>query len=369
VRRGSWAWSLCALCACQVVTGLDEYERGEARTLDAGAVMTEPSSDATPPTETQAGRGGSCEPCDPISQCGCSGGEHCQLRGGEPRCVRPGSEPIGASCSGDAECEAGSGCLDGICKRYCARDSDCDEGACAKSSSAGVKACLTRCDFGTQEPCAEPTVCARLRADAGDQFEIDGDFCVVPRSDCSPDQQCDEPDWGSRFCRAGADSADCSCAPQVAGASCDLNLQCGCAPGQRCALTGMEGASASLDCVEAPRQTRKRGEVCAGELECPAGYSCWRGMCEHYCSSDADCAGAPCVPINGGVSGVRVCAIACDFDTERGCATGTRCVHATAEVDYCLVARSPCPLSGDGTCDEPEGTRICVEASDPMDCP
>jgi len=60
----------------------------------------------------------------------------------------------------------------------------------------------------------------------------------------------------------------------------------------------------------------------------------------------------PCNLTNNGV---------CDEPEGTGlCAEGS-------DVMDCSVP--PCATAGDGTCDEPEGTGICAEGTDPLDCP
>jgi hypothetical protein len=354
---------LCLLSACQVISGLDNL--GVAHDVPRDASMLSDPDTCT----TSAGV------CDLVSQCGCPAGQSCQYRGVEPRCYATGTMPLGAACSTNEQCAPGSGCLDGLCKRYCGSDDDCGNGLCLPISEndkplPNVKACLTRCDFVSQAPCAEGSQCAQLNARAPDQFGVDGTFCFVPLSTCVADQRCDEPAWGTRVCSEGSDSADCTCKSSVAGATCDLTTQCGCSPGMHCALADVVGTQAGLTCAPDQTSPKQRGEPCHDELECAAGYSCWRGLCEKYCTSDGDCAPGQCIPLGtpAVVSGVHICTIPCNFAMPTTCAVGSACVHAPGGRDYCLIPRSPCPYAGDGVCDEPEGTRICVEGSDPMDC-
>jgi hypothetical protein len=126
----------------------------------------------------------------------------------------------------------------------------------------------------------------------------------------------------------------------------------------------------SAACIADPELTREPGAACNDESECPSGHSCWRGICERYCISDAACGAGKCLPISAStaIAGVRVCTIGCTFETEAECGTGTRCVHAPDGSDYCLVPRTPCPFENDGICDEPTGSRICSAGTDPADC-
>lgn len=161
-----------------------------------------------------------------------------------------------------------------------------------------------------------------------------------------------------------------SCSPAIAGASCDLIAQCGCTPYNHCALLSVQAAQPQVGCSPDREPLRKPGAACNAESECPAGYSCWRGLCEQYCTLDADCPSGQCVPLRDGaeIAGVRVCSVACDFANDSGCQNGTRCAHTPDGRDYCIVPRMPCPFVNDGVCDEPQGSRICVSGSDSVDC-
>jgi hypothetical protein len=165
-------------------------------------------------------------------------------------------------------------------------------------------------------------------------------------------------------------SLDCACSPRVAAASCDLVAQCGCAPGTHCTLRAVREGRASVGCTPNLEPVREPGDACNAETECPAGYSCWRGLCEKYCAADSDCESGQCMALRDPteVSGVRVCSVACDFDSDSGCRSGASCVRAPSGETYCLVPREPCPFENDGVCDEPKGSRICVAGSDTRDC-
>ena len=257
---------------------------------------------------------------------------------------------VAEDCTGD-RCDA--------IRTACDSDSDCEQGRCY----ADMQACVPACDFASGRPCSGGSVCAHIT-------ELDGDYCVEPSSRCATDGRCDEPEWGSRRCVAGSDAVDCACKPQVAGATCDLITQCGCGPGTHCAMLEVQGTRASVGCSANVEPTRDPGAACNAELECPIGYSCWRGLCEKYCTGDGDCASGRCVKLRNPdeVGGVGVCALACDFELDRGCAKGTSCARAPDGGSYCFVPRQPCPFENDGVCDEPKGSRICAAGSDVVDC-
>jgi hypothetical protein len=245
-----------------------------------------------------------------------------------------------AGCSAEDECKVGSACL--------------------TDPSLG---CLRSCEFASEAPCGSGMRCAHIE-------ELNGDYCYAPSATCSTDGRCDEPAWGTRRCEAGSDAMDCACNPRVAGSSCDLIDQCGCKPGTHCALLAVRASRPSVGCTLNVEPVREPGAACNAEIECPAGYSCWRGLCEKYCSADSECGAGRCVALRDTeeISSVRVCTMACEFDSETRCKTGTRCGRAPSGETYCLVPRSPCPFQKDGVCDEPEGSRVCADGTDPEDC-
>jgi hypothetical protein len=369
-----------ALVSCQAVSGLNQLKFVGS---DGGAVTAAPCDGGTScdgraslastacnadASSCECPAGSAADGCDIVSQCGCERDRHCQLRDGVPACVEPGARALGSACENDRECGRGTACIDRLCARYCASDADCESGRCvASASSASVRACQRACDFASQQPCGQGSQCAHFDRDE----ELAGDYCVAPAVTCASDGRCDEPAWGTRRCVGGSDAADCACTLRVPGASCDLIAQCGCAPGSHCALVDVQESRATLGCIADRARLREPGAACNAEAECPGGYSCWRGLCEKYCTSAADCdGGGHCVALRNpdDVSGVSVCDVACDFDADSGCALGTRCARTPDGQSYCLVPRAPCPFTNDGVCDEPQGTRVCAEASDGADC-
>jgi hypothetical protein len=247
-----------------------------------------------------------------------------------------------------------------------AEDAGCAAPECKPGAScrdARPADCLRSCDFASEAQCAAGTRCAHLE-------DLGGDYCVAPTASCETDGHCDEPAWGTRRCVADSDPVDCACSPRVADASCDLVAQCGCRSGTHCALLAVRVSRASVGCSPNVAPLREPAATCNAETECPAGYSCWRGLCEKYCATDVDCQGSRCMALRDAneISGVKVCAVACDFDSNTGCKPGTQCVRAPSGETYCLVPRDPCPYVNDGVCDEPQGSRICVAGTDAVDC-
>jgi hypothetical protein len=153
--------------------------------------------------------------CDVVTQCGCPADKACRELSVSPAdilstgCGPIGTLPIGARCDNDAQCIKGTDCKGSICKATC---DDTERGRCAVGvchtfvnapnprDKAGV--CWQPCDWKTQEPCMQGTVCAQLGVGAN---------CFVQGEKC-PDifinnHVCDE---NSRACKPGTDSdADC----------------------------------------------------------------------------------------------------------------------------------------------------------------
>jgi hypothetical protein len=59
-------------------------------------------------------------------------------------------------------------------------------------------------------------------------------------------------------------------------------------------------------------------------------------------------------------------------DEDAECVNGsfdeTLCAGKAAVLEFCLGGSSACDLAGDGKCDEPEGTGLCAEGTDALDC-
>lgn len=74
--------------------------------------------------------------CDTVTQCGCDAGENCHFQwdDGDPVriCLPVGSAGPNSSCSENADCVLGHGCVDGVCKQYCHIADDCgwDDARC-----------------------------------------------------------------------------------------------------------------------------------------------------------------------------------------------------------------------------------------------
>jgi hypothetical protein len=184
-----------------------------------------------------------------------------------------------------------------------------------------------------------------------------GDLCV-DFSVCPPQSACLDPNAdGVRTCELPA-GAGAKCNPHDFSGACDIDLTCD---------------PMALECAAAPG----------------AGDACPNGLCD----SNSFCDGMLCQPYPGlgescAMFGVCEVGATCDFDTMTcivlpgsgamcmfgQCATGFVCGPQDTCIDTPAVAcQLPasvgfCLYQFDGLCDEPEGTGLCEEGTDPEDC-
>lgn len=376
---------------CAEGTDAPDCDGGPACPSTNNGVCDEPEGtgmcpDGSDPGDCCAPPEGLEGPCDPLSQCGCGDDEMCRVMAetsadgpkGTAVCVAAGSGVAGEGCSAAGDCGPGLACIGTICKPYCLEDSDCmdadgDVGICDQvvfgdEPVPGFKSCIVQCDFDSNSGCPEGSVCADFPADE----------CHVPLEPC-PDflignGTCDEDvAGGTRLCAPGTDAMDCQGACAISrppGGVCDLVAQCGCDGGGACTIT-------TDDLVPACRPvtgTVATNGLCASMEDCIAGHACIAGLCKSYCELDAECPGpmgGVCVGINDAqgmpVDGVSVCNVTCDPTQPTDvCPTGTLCPNDAG--NRCIRPLDPCPYTNDDECDEPEGTRFCVEGTDVADC-
>jgi hypothetical protein len=394
---------LAALGGCQAVTKLSSYRVSEAK--DAGTTMGSTSAregvraddDASQPEDSSTflptDAGPPCwlaegAECDPVRQCGCSEGLHCQVRGRElrPRCVYAGTLPPWAACNVDTQCPAGQTCDRGSCRSYCGEDGDCQGDTCLPAAGdAGIplqdlKVCWKRCSLEKPDICAEGTTCRRTRTPwAGMDL-----FCVAPYDPCptTEDGVCDEPE-GKGSCAQGTDTRDCDCVKKLTNAACDPVAQCGCALGFSCLAHSIDDnlsddgtVTWTAECV--PAGTGLEHEACTSSTDCAQGLICVLSMCSKYCASDADCGSGGCRPIrNRDDPRLGQCLPACNRTSGAPCAPRTVCAHFDAQSewlpkkvgDYCWVrdTAAGCFLDN-GICEEPRGSGLCREGGDQQDC-
>lgn len=110
--------------------------------------------------------------CEPVKQCGCAASENCAVEDSAASitvCKAEGTKPPGEPCSATIECGKGYGCLDGICKRYCAQDTSAECGSFAvckpmyysNNLIQGAFFCSRACDPADAEDpvCRDGTSC------------------------------------------------------------------------------------------------------------------------------------------------------------------------------------------------------------------
>lgn len=371
------ALALC--CACQVVTGLDKLE-----IVDGGASQSAISDPDARPAEVSAGgsdgRGGKCSvppgaACDLIGQCGCKPDARCQARGPMfvPACYVTGTLEPGSVCESASACPRGQTCDARTCRSYCRDDRDCPDGRCVDvrttdSRSRGIRVCAVRCTSGEINPCGPGARC-RVVPPGSDTY------CAAPDDPCMTveDGICDEA-RGTGQCAEGTDARDCTCHPELPGASCDPVEQCGCAKGSACAVTQGEAGAQSAECRPWTGDKAQDGR-CELDGECAPGHVCeLGGSCARLCRSDDECGeSGTCAALEVGSrarAGLKTCHTRCDRE-QSGCAEGLRCAHVdgrfTVEGDYCVAPVAQC-RTNDGVCDDARGSGLCADGTDVVDC-
>ncbi len=350
-------------------------------------------------------------PCAILSQCGCNAGEMCIVANtttGATACVSEGNTDPYSHCDDSTDCQAGHGCVAGVCKAFCDMDETptCDQGPYASCDPVTVNGedvsdyavCLRTCDpldstrsDATYEACGPGVNClpgpsgvsscvaSTSNGTQGSSCEDSGGnanptrcapgfACVTVDSDSTCKRQC-EPgvtDCGIGFSclsyepNLGAASRSigyCERCPGASTGSCDPVSQCGCAAGQMCSITDFE--TGALGCVD--EGTTLAGDSCNVTVgECEPGTDClmwyYTGVCSPFCETDADCNnGEPCVEWE--VPGVKHCLSGCDLRNPlsnsgsfNGCESGQSCA-IWADVPDSSVCITPMVAAPEGgTC-------------------
>ncbi len=155
--------------------------------------------------------------------------------------------------------------------------------------------------------CADAEDISVGRSDSGKtDAKVDGKTDTVG----SPDTPID--DTGVTDTGGTVDTGGCTV---PAGLKCGVFPQCGCASGEKCDVTGSDGATTC-----GPDGTLGLNERCDKGGSCSRGYACIGALCRPYCVSDSDCTGAAkgvCHTVTSGtppkdIPGFQACFTACD---------------------------------------------------------
>lgn len=135
---------------------------------------------------------------------------------------------------------------------------------------------------------------------------------------------------GSAGAGGGGGAGGSGCTPPIPGGACDTFPQCGCASGQRCTVTNVQGITS---CV--PDGTAGPYQACSTSVQCQAGAECVGGACKPFCDLDTDCPGSlrRCLQVqydNAGTStpipGMKVCSSGCALEAPSTlCGSGLGC--------------------------------------------
>lgn len=379
--------TLVAVAACQSLSKLDKlkfdggtgsHESAQLPAADARDSGPRPQKpkDAAVDAAQDAGKDSGSDlcaiadgnECDPIRQCGCEPGNHCQVIGDDQRakCRPIGTATAWGACKAASQCPEGQTCDRGSCRPYCKNDKGCDDGACVPllgpdgEASKRYNVCWKHCD-AKQSACAEGTSCRQLKTPRGEM----GAFCAAAADPCPSveDGKCDESK-GTGACVDGTDKKDCC--ERAAGAACDPIGQCGCPAGSTCFFDTDTHQGA---CTVPITGQRTQGEHCSGVTDCKAGMACvgTLDVCTTYCNVNADCgAGRTCFKTTAVEIGFCLDSCSRGAATNK-CAEGLVCATIPFPPgDFCWKPLDCAMLRRDGQCQEKTG--FCAKGTDPEDC-
>ncbi|MBX7077536.1 MAG: hypothetical protein K1X88_00030 [Nannocystaceae bacterium] len=281
---------------------------------------------------------------------------------------------VGDLCGDFAECPPGLACLDPdadggrTCEARGAKGDKCnphDGGGCDVDLACDPMSLSCAKLPGAGEPCPTGVCDSSSVCDGTMCLGLPGEGQPCPDGVCAEGLSCD------------FDTGMCS-APPGKGEMCPTGV---CAAGFVC--------NASQTCVDAPA-------VACG-IPDAVGFCLYRddGVCDEpegtgYCEEGTDpfdCGGI-CPTQFDGVCDEPEGSGTCDegsdpFDCGGGDSTGgggestgavtsldpTATATVTDTASDTSTGGGPCPYAGDGECDEPEGSGLCPEGTDPLDCP
>ena len=193
-----------------------------------------------------------------------------------------------------------------------------------------------------------------------------GDWCGGV-FDCPGDLACLDPDAdGVLTCEARA----------TAGQLCNPHDAAGC-------LDDMFCDTDERTCERLPKAGKPCLTNAVGGATCDKGSVCGGEMCEALRGIGDDCTTGVCNPSLAycGISSGECIALPSKgddcSDSQGLCAPGLSCVGESGDVECREAAPMVCSLpelvgvciyADDGICDEPEGTDLCAEGTDPVDC-
>lgn len=373
---------LVALTACQSLSKLDrlrfrsDSERQEDAQLAAADGQSRDAGPRAPRKEAAADDAATtarCDvadggACDPVRQCGCELGKHCQVVGDgqQAKCSAIGTGVAWGACTGSSRCPMGQTCDRGSCRPYCEKDQDCEDGACEPVAgpdgelSERYRVCWKHCESSSE--CAQSTSCRQVRTPRGRM----GMFCAAPADPCPSveDGECDEA-RGTGACAEGTDAKDCCDRPD--GADCDPVEQCGCPGDATCFLDPDTNLGV---CTLPIKGQRMRGEHCNSATDCRRGLVCLSGtldVCTSYCRESSDCAeGRSC--FRSDANEIGFCMDPClRAEAQSTCADGLVCASLSVpRGDFCWKPVNCAMLRRDGVCQESTG--FCIKGTDPEDC-
>jgi hypothetical protein len=202
-----------------------------------------------------------------------------------PRCVPPGPQAPGDSCSAHADCDSGI-CAESVCATRCETSGDCDpDHVCAAvpvmpEDEWVVGICLADSEAPECSACGD-----------GDACNLTGECGAGPL--CNDDSACGE----------GGACVDNLCRVVCARGS-------DCASGEDCASSSPDSPFVCVDDSLACQGSCGTAEVCLGgicqasnpcgqDIDCYDG-ACVAGQCREHCSATSQCAaGFECVALGG----------------------------------------------------------------------
>ncbi|HOX43374.1 MAG TPA: choice-of-anchor D domain-containing protein [Myxococcota bacterium] len=258
------------------------------------------------------------------------------------------------SCTVDATCPEGQGCIAGTCLQVeCRTNADCPSGeACSSHACVPAAACAADGDCPSGEVC-DDEIC---RPGCRTQLECLPGVC----------------DPVGRTCLACLDKGDCAlgelCVDGACAPGCEGNRDCPdglvCLPATpphgQCVECAVDG-----DCQAGERCLSNQCQSpCAADGDCPAGEICEGGGCRTGCRDDLACPGGRCDPDSlACVECLEVddCALG-ELCFEGACTPGCKGNRDCPAGLICLPDEPPhgaCVECVPGQC--PEEARACVE--------